>query len=398
MGLKILQITPAYKPAYIYGGPTMSVAQLCETLVQIGVNLHVLTTTANGAKELNVVPNTALLVDGVKVTYYERITKDHTHFSPALLRALKQSIKAHISVSKTDTKPQINCIIHIHAWWNLVSIFSCSLAKFYNIPVVLSPRGMLTAYSLTNKNSFVKSTIHKLIGKKLLQYCHIHVTSEKEKADVLDLISPKSITVIPNLVSLLPIESPSLHKQSNPFKLIYLSRIEEKKGLELLFESLTNLPFEWQLTIAGSGNDAYLSALKMLAENLGISDRLFWIGQVKKENKFNLLLQQDLTTLTSKNENFANVVIESLHVGTPVLLSDQVGLANYVLEKQLGWVTVLDAVEIRNSIIDAFEDKLKRQAIKKMAPAIIAKDFSPTVLAKQYHSLYHRLINETGQN
>ena len=236
MSIKILQITAAYKPAYIYGGPTMSVAKLCETLVKpsivhspssgelietnnekslssivhrpsfedkseinneksqpyivhqetnneqrttkdVSFDLEVFTTTANGQTELNVTPNESTIVDGVKVTYFKRLTKDHTHFSPALLLALRNEILKHNRKQKAERLKQQTStvhrlsfkettktnnslsfgegwgeeklIIHIHAWWNLVSILSCALAKWYHVPVILSPRGMLTVYTTT---------------------------------------------------------------------------------------------------------------------------------------------------------------------------------------------------------------------------------------------------------
>ena len=101
MSIKILQITAAYKPAYIYGGPTMSVAKLCETLVKSKeqaclseiqgaknkdeFELEVFTTTANGKTELDVTSDETTIVDSVKVTYFKRLTKDEKRFF-AMLR------------------------------------------------------------------------------------------------------------------------------------------------------------------------------------------------------------------------------------------------------------------------------------------------------------------------
>lgn len=400
MSIKILQITAAYKPAYIYGGPTMSVAKLCEALSDKSTNeddsfdLEVFTTTANGKKELkNVKVGKISLVDGVKVIYFKRLTKDHTHFSPALLFALKQRINEQ-GLDKNNS-----LVIHIHAWWNLVSIFSCAIAKWYNVPVVLSPRGMLTAYTSTNRNSLVKTIIHQILGKRLLKYCHIHATSEQEKTDILSIFKPKSITIIPNLVELSGAAPALLHDkqriEQNPelFKLIYLSRIEEKKGLELLFEALTKLSFNWQLTIAGSGEESYVNTLKLKAKNLNLDSNINWVGQVKNENKFNLLAEHDLMTLTSYNENFANVVIESLSVGTPVLLSNQVGLADYVEINKLGWITDLTPKNIKKNIVIAFEEVNSRLKIRSTAPDIITADFKSKNLIKKYLTLYSQSRN-----
>lgn len=395
--MKIIQITASYKPAYIYGGPIQSVSKLCEAIVAISdkrlaighhlFNAHelqVLTTTANGKTELEVTENPTL-VDHVPVTYFKRLTKDHSHFSPQLLWRLKRILQT------AKAQP----IIHIHAWWNLVSVLSCFVAKWYNVPVLLSPRGMITDYTKNNRNSFAKKLIHNIIGKNLLKYCHIHTTSEQEKQDILKIITPKSISVIPNLINIKhSVSSSKLAVYNNPatFRLIFLSRIEEKKGLELLFDALSLLKINWQLTIAGSGKDKYLESLKIKAKNLNIHNQIDWFGQVSNEDKYTLMAQHDLLILTSFNENFANVVVEGLSVGTPVLISNQVGLSDYVIDQQFGWISNLNANDIKDMVFKAFSDHKRREMIRESAPEIIKRDFNDQVLANRYLQLYKSLI------
>lgn len=409
--LKIIHVTASYKPAYIYGGPIQSVGKLCEVLTDDkrlalgtdGVNLQVLTTTANGKNELNIKTGKPILVDGVPIVYFKRWTKDHSHFSPKLLWVLRKEILRctqgdnNVEMSKLQS-PNSKLIIHIHAWWNLVSVLSCFIAKWYNIPVVLSPRGMLTSYTLVSRNAFFKNLIHKMIGKSLLKYCHIHATSLQEQTDILSIVTPKSIRVIPNLVNLPLEESSSKHQvvsikyqEVSSFKLIFLSRIEEKKGLELLFEALALVDIPWQLTIAGLGEEKYIQSLKILAEELKINNRINWVGQISNQDKFTLIAEHDLLALTSYNENFANVVVESLSVGTPVLVSQDVGLADYVQTKQLGWVTGLEIDEIKNGIVSAYQNAEKRQNIRTTAPVMVRADFSDDTLIKQYVEFYNTL-------
>jgi len=52
--LKILHVIPAYKPAYVYGGPTRSTAELCEALANKGHEVTVYATKANGKTDLEV--------------------------------------------------------------------------------------------------------------------------------------------------------------------------------------------------------------------------------------------------------------------------------------------------------------------------------------------------------
>lgn len=398
----------------------MSVAKLCEALVgaepEHKVEIEVFTTTANGASELKIDTKNTVLVDGVTVKYFRRLTKDHTHFSPALLWSLRKEIlsdrkqrivnKEQGVTKNKKRKTKNDLIIHIHAWWNLVSVLSCVVAKWYKIPVLLSPRGMLTAYTLGNRNSVSKRLIHFLVGKSLLGYCHMHATSEKEKEDILAVIKPKSIAVIPNLVELEKVRSPSSEVPSREessmsneisaatnetFKLVFLSRIEEKKGLDLLFNALANTNVNWFLSIAGSGDETYVNSLKLKAESLALNNKISWLGQVDKKDKFGLLAKHDLLILTSYNENFANVVIESLSVGTPVLISKEVGLYDYVTNNDLGWITALNVDAIKQQLINAFEAKEKRGLIKSVAPQIIQADFNDKKLVESYLELYQKI-------
>lgn len=420
--MKIIHITASYKPAYIYGGPIQSVGKLCEALIGLAVraeglginDVQILTTTANGKNELDVITGVPVLVDAVPVTYFKRLTKDHSHFSPGLLWMLRRKILRYTQNDKlnianqnlkkpprlTDTPPKEGNVLHIHAWWNLVSVLSCLVAKWYKIPVVLSPRGMLTSYTFGNRNSLSKRIIHKLMGETLLKYCHIHATSEQEKRDILTIVQPKSIKVIANLVSLGAEVTSSGYqvagsKYQEPliFNIIFLSRIEEKKGLELLFEALTLVNIPWQLTIGGTGKEDYVQSLKDKAEKLKFSKRMNWLGQVNNEEKFNLMAEHDLTVLTSYNENFANVVVESLSMGTPVLISKFVGLADYVADKNLGWITGLKVEQIKAGIVAAYQDIEKRKKIRTTAPSQINADFNDDILAKQYVEFYKEILS-----
>ena len=399
MEVKIIQINASYKPDYVYGGPALSVSRLCEGLVRHGAHLEVLTTTANGNQELPVKANRRVVVDNVPVTYFKRLTKDHTHFSPDLFNNLRQRIKDLKQQPRKDVTEDQNStslIIHIHAWWNLVSIFSCLIAKLYKVPVILTPRGTLSNYSFGNRNAGIKNYIHRFLGKRLLEYCHIHVTSEKERNDILKLVKPRSITVIPNFVYLPDINTfksitPTDKKQ---VKLLFLSRIEQKKGLEMLFKALAqiNLPFE--LNIAGTGETSYIDSLKSLASELKIADNLNWLGQKDQEEKWLVMQNHDMLILPSYDENFANVVIECLATGTPVVVTDKVGLADYVQKKGFGWICTPNVDSIKKTLIRAFEDKSLMNFTRENAPLQIRNDFDEDTLIKDFLNMYSNILSK----
>ena len=149
----------------------------------------------------------------------------------------------------------------------------------------------------------------------------------------------------------------------------------------------------YHLTIAGNGDIRYIDSLKTYAVTQGIDKHITWAG-FYNEDKFDLLKEHDLFILPSHDENFANTVIESLSVGTAVLISQNVGLYDYVQQKKLGWICQTDPLSI-SSYIDKigtnYRDDVLR--IRKDAPTIIYNDFDPDNLVEKYLDMYKQTMN-----
>lgn len=376
--MKVLHISPSYKPASIYGGPTRSVSLLCESL-RHSIAIQVLTTTANGRRDL---PAQRKEVDGVEVFYFKRITKDHTHLSPGLLYHLYQQIRKN----NRQAVPE-RLIIHIHSWWNMVAMLSCLIAKLSKTPVILSARGMIGRYTFNNRNNLFKKIIHQTIGLYLLKHCHIHATSQQEAEDISAVFQPKQLTLIPNLISFQQC-TPYQCGLSNSFRILFLSRIEQKKGLELLFKALEHLSINWTLSIVGYGDSGYLLKLKSLLQEYQFQHRISWHNAVDDGRKCRVFADHDLLILPSYNENFANVVLECLSTGTPVAVSNQVGLSDYILQNQLGWVFKLNPIDIAKTLNLAYRSHETRKEIKIKAPPIVRTDFALRKITRQYLELY----------
>lgn len=367
--MKILHITPAYKPAFVYGGPTLSVSQLCEHQAAIGNEVTVVTTTANGNAELE---EGEAVVEGVKVYYFKRLTKDHTHLSPALLIFLWRNSR------QFDT-------IHIHSWWNLVSVLATLVCYLKGITPVLSPRGMLSNFSFVNSNSIKKRLIHRGGGKFLLRKTRLHATSLLEWSDAHRINKQWPGFVLPNIIDL-PNHEFARSASTDTLKLVFLSRIHAKKGLELTLEALSNVSFPFQLEIYGDGEEEYVKSLKALATTVGIDQAILWKGWVSGEAKYRALSGGDVFILTSYNENFANVVLESLAVGTPALISDQVGMCDYVKQTGAGWVCETSVESIVSTLNNAY--RLRNKITVNINK--VYDDFDGRNVSEQYSREYQR--------
>jgi glycosyltransferase involved in cell wall biosynthesis len=371
--MNILFIVPYYKPAYIYGGPIVVIARLAETLVAMGHIVTVYTSTANGENELSVVPGAATLVDGVTVHYFTRVTGDNTNASPALWQ--------HLNRTATSFD-----VVHIHSWWNFLVLGAAWVCMRHNIKPIVSPHGMLSDYILTANNALKKKVIHKMLGKRLLTNSVVHVSTPMEWEESQKIVSGWRGRIIPNLVNL-PSEPHERH-DSKIFTIGFLSRVDPKKGLDILLKALKNVASPCRLLIAGAGSEEYTEELKSLATSIGVVDKIEWMGWKNGEAKFEFFANLDLFALTSHSENFAIVVIEALATGTPVMISENVGLFQYVQTQDYGWVTTLNPAEVAVTIEAAIQDKQKRQRITATAPSAIRAEYDDKHLAQQYLDLY----------
>ncbi|WP_207492042.1 XrtY-associated glycosyltransferase XYAG1 [Aridibaculum aurantiacum] len=382
--MKLLQINASYKPAYVYGGPTISVSTLCEHLSEAGVALDVVTTNANGESNLDVSNGKKVDVNSVNVIYFHRLTKDHSHFTPALYKHLYNELKNYQ-------------LVHIHAWWNFVSVGAAFVCKLKRRTFILSPRGTLSNYSFFNRTSLPKRLFHQLVGKWLLKRAIFQVSSKKEEQDILRLFPKAKTHVIPNFIELpKPGETIRLINTSDEFKLIFFSRIEQKKGLEFLLAALEHLDFKYTLDIYGEGEPGYVEEVKKVVPEAA-KDKVYFKGPFYGSQKFQLLANYDLMVLPSYEENFANVVIETLSVGTPVLLTANIGLSDYVVAKNFGWLCDQDPVDIRTKIQLIYRDVESRRRIGEEAPKAIERDFSKGALLSKYLRFYEERIQSGSE-
>ena len=158
-----------------------------------------------------------------------------------------------------------------------------------------------------------------------------------------------------------------------------------------MIEALTKVSFDWSLTLAGDGESKeYVEGLQRRSRDLQIDHRISWLGWIKPNERWTLLEAADLLVLPSHNENFANVVIESLSVGTPVLVSRYVGLADYVEENNMGWVCDTTVENIQEKLTQANDQKSLRHQISERSATQIREDFDPTILVNRYIDMYQK--------
>jgi len=111
--------------------------------------------------------------------------------------------------------------------------------------------------------------------------------------------------------------------------LLYLGRIHEKKGCDLLIEAFGKHAASdpaLHLVIAGPDSSGWGKQLLALAARLGIQDRITWPGMVTGDAKWGAFYAAEAFILPSHQENFGIAVAEALSCSLPVLISNQVNI------------------------------------------------------------------------
>ncbi|MFS0850700.1 glycosyltransferase [Novosphingobium panipatense] len=122
-----------------------------------------------------------------------------------------------------------------------------------------------------------------------------------------------------------------------------------RKGQALVIEALTRLP-DACLAIAGTGKDE--DRLKALARRLGVANRVQFLGLVDHEMLPHLLCAADVLVLPSSSEGLANVWIEGLACGTPIVITDIGGAREIVHSESAGRITERTAEAIAKAVSD----------------------------------------------
>jgi glycosyltransferase involved in cell wall biosynthesis len=123
--------------------------------------------------------------------------------------------------------------------------------------------------------------------------------------------------------------------------LLFLARIHEKKGCDLLVEAFAKvapLAPEVDLVMAGPDQEGMEANLKSLTERLHIANRVHWPGLIGGKVKWGALTACDAFVLPSHQENFGISVVEALSVGRPVLISNQVNIWSEIETHGVGLV------------------------------------------------------------
>lgn len=230
-----------------------------------------------------------------------------------------------------------------------------------NKPAVVAPRGEFSTGAI--KLKYLKKTIYIQFAKLLNLYGNVtwQASSELELQDIIRIMheNPEFIHIALDLPARATAPekidvSVNSNSDNNVLKVIFLSRISQKKNLDYALKVLCKVKTVVAFDIYGPAEDPdYWQLCTDLIKELPTNVTVKHLGSVHPDQVPEIFSLYDLFFFPTLGENYGHVIAESLSVGTPVLLSDQTPWRDMRPER-LGWDFALDNMDAFVKIIEEY--------------------------------------------
>lgn len=330
--MRILYATPGYKPAHKHGGPIISIAAVAERLAMRGHDVRIFTTNSNVDEDLDVPTDQPLDVDGVEVWYFKRSEpiNDWTASIPYFSRSMGYHYCHDLAAALGRVAGESD-IIHTHMPFVYPTYAAARAAIKHRRPFIYSQRGVLSPERLRYRSIKKRVYLH-LVELRLMRHADVLLAlTEFELSTYRALGLRNSGRVIPNGIDaaayrMTPVAPlPGAWRVSGrDLVVLYLGRLHPTKRPDRLIEGFGLIAKQIPaavLVVAGPNEAGFEERLRQRATEVGISDRVRFIGPISGEPKLDLLARANLFCLPSDAEGFSIAVLEALASATPVLIS-----------------------------------------------------------------------------
>jgi glycosyltransferase involved in cell wall biosynthesis len=292
-------------------------------------------------------------------------------------------------------------VVHVCTWYSHICMIFAQVALEKNIPFIVSSWGSLLPNARKLKRT-QKWVADQMYTKKILKHATgFQSVGESERKEFLKLgATPASIYRLDNPVEL---EKFELTKKENILKkenledkkfLLFLGRINEKKGIELLLESFFNILKKERklfLVLAGSGTKEYEIVIKKLVSKLGLKENVIFTGLVTENEKIELLESASLFVLTSHSDVHPIAVQDALTMSLPVVITHACDYPE-VKEYDAGIIVDEEINQITDAILAIINDDEKLKIMSKNARKLVLERFEFNIQMKKYEEMYKDVI------
>ncbi|MEH1789738.1 MAG: glycosyltransferase [Nostoc sp.] len=391
--MKILMVIPAL--GNVYGGPTKIVLELAESVAKLGVNVDIVATNANGSKTLNVPLNKWTMVKNYRVKYFSYLNFLDYKFTLSMTKWLFHN------VSDYD-------MVHTNAIFSYPVLAAHLACQFRIVPYIATPHGMMEPWALAYK-AWKKKFYFTLFENPSLQKANaiqLTASTEARHINTLDLKTP--LIFIPNGINITDFESlPSAElfyeqfpNTRNKTLIIFLGRIDPKKGLDLLAtafaEAHEKFP-EAHLIVAGPDNTGFLPTAESYFSEAGCKDAVTFTGMLTGAIKYAALAAANIYVAPSYSEGFSMSVLEGMAAGLPCVITTGCNFPE-AAEAEAASVVDINTDKIANALIRLLQDPIQAKNMGDRARQFILENYTWDRVASKLILVYQDIIRKTHKN
>ena len=331
--MKILQLNPTFYPATAYGGTVTVSYNLSKALAKRGHDVTIY--TSDSLDEHTRQTESYVEHEGLKIHYFRNVNNSlawrRFYLYPGIISSLKKHIKSFD-------------IVHLHDTRNFQNIVAAHYAKKNCVPYVVQPHGSLPR--IVEKRG-LKKLYDILWGNNILEHASKIIAVSKAEVEQFKEagIPEEKITIIPNGIDATPIDdSPSFgqfRKQQGikeKYMILYIGRVHKRKGIDFLIRAYSSFLQTWtgeEVTLViGGPDDGFRPFLEKLVEQLGLKDKVRFIGFVP--SLASAYRDSNVLIYPSTYEIFGLVPFEAILHGTPVIVTDDCGCGEIIKEAKCG--------------------------------------------------------------
>ncbi len=387
--MKILMVIPAV--GNVYGGTTKIVLELAQAVGNLGHNVDIVTTPANGSTNLAVPLYKWIDEKTYRIQYFPYWDIADYKISLPLTKWLFQHV--------TDYD-----LVHTNAVFSYPVLPAYWACQFHKIPYIMTPHGMLEPWAMAYK-ARKKRLYYNLFEKPALQKAAaIQITGSPEASSIKSYGIHTPMILVANGIHRHDCETlvdPEVFYREFPHTrnktlIIFLARIDPKKGLDLLAKAFSQVYPQFpqaHAIIAGPDNTGFLPTVQNYFAEAGCLEAVTFTGMLTGKIKHAALTAASIYVAPSYSEGFSMSVLEGMAAGLPCVITVGCNFPE-AGEAKAAYIVKVDADEIAQKLIYCLKNPQPARETGDRARQLIFEQYDWKRVATKIVEVYTTIVNQ----
>ena len=372
--MRILHVIATLDPTS--GGPAEACVRMAEAVAALGHEADIFTTDWRHG------PNDAATIEsthrGVRIATFPVRVPRFWKRSPELRAALMREVGGYD-------------LLHIHSLYLYHNLVAPMAARSFGKPYILRPHGLLDPYIWRHHRARKLVVELAFQNRAIRDAALLHYTSADERR----ISEPRALGTAGAVIPLgVDLPDRVMQVRQNPLRVLFLSRLHPKKGLDLLIPAFAELKRDFagaELVVAGP-DDGALEQAKALARKLGLGASVTFPGMLRGNAKARAFAEAGLFVLPSYSENFGIAVAEAMAACLPVAVSDQVNIHDDISQAGAGLVVPCAVAPLAAAMARVLRNPAEAVAMGRRGRALAERRYSWAAIGRELEATYEQLL------